>query len=137
MRTYTEIEVRYAETDQMGVVHHSVYPIWFETARTHFSREMGVPYREMEGLGLLLPVRELSVKYLEPAKYGDIVTVETKALRLTPSRIVFHYRVFCKERIFAEGETLHAWVGRDFHPVNLRKAFPKVYEAAFKAIEEA
>ncbi len=136
MRSYTEIEVRYAETDQMGIVHHSVYPIWFEAARTHFSREMGVSYKEMENMGLMLPVRELSVKYLEPAKYGDTVTIETRAVRLTPSRILFHYRVLCGVRTLAEGETLHAWVGQDLRPVNLRKGFPKVYEAAFKAIEE-
>ena len=60
MRSYISIEVRYAETDQMGVVHHSVYPVWFETARTRFSQEMGVPYQEMERMGLMLPVRELS-----------------------------------------------------------------------------
>ena len=52
MRSYISIEVRYAETDQMGVVHHSVYPVWFETARTRFSQEMGVPYQEMERMGL-------------------------------------------------------------------------------------
>ena len=70
MRSYISIEVRYAETDQMGVVHHSVYPVWFETARTRFSQEMGVPYQEMERMGLMLPVRELSVKYVAPAVYG-------------------------------------------------------------------
>ena len=135
MRSYISIEVRYAETDQMGVVHHSVYPVWFETARTRFSQEMGVPYQEMERMGLMLPVRELSVKYVAPAVYGGCVTVETRAVRLTPSRIVLRYRVLSGEKLLAEGETLHAWVGRDFRPINLRKAFPSVYEAAFKAVE--
>lgn len=135
VRSYISIEVRYAETDQMGVVHHSVYPVWFETARTRFSQEMGVPYQEMEQMGLRLPVRELSVKYFAPAVYGGSVTVETRAIRLTPSRIVFRYRVLSEEKLLAEGETLHAWVGRDFHPINLRKAFPAVYKAAFKTVE--
>lgn len=135
MKTYTKIEVRYAETDQMGVVHHSVYPVWFEVACTKFSQEMGVPYDEMEKMGLMLPVRELSVKYLEPARYGDTVTVETKAVRLTPARIVFSYRILVEERVIAQGETLHAWVNRDFRPINLKKVFPQVYEAAFKAVE--
>jgi len=135
LKTYTQIEVRYAETDQMGVVHHSVYPVWFEVARTQFSQEMGVPYKEMEKMGLMLPVRELSIKYMEPAKYGDTITIETEAVRLTPARIVFSYQVLAEGKMIAEGSTLHAWVGRNFRPVNLKKTFPQVYESVSKTIE--
>lgn len=135
MRSLTKIEVRYVETDQMGVVHHSVYPVWFEVARTQFSREMGFPYKKMEKMGLLLPVRELSIKYLEPVKYGDTVIIETKAVRLTPARIVFSYRILLENHVMTTGETLHAWTNQELHPVNLKKAFPQVYESALKSLE--
>ncbi len=135
MQSLTKIEVRYAETDQMGVVHHSVYPIWFEVARTQFSQEMGFPYKKMEKMGLFLPVRELSIKYLEPVKYGDTVIIETKAVRLTPARIVFSYRVLLENHLMTIGETLHAWTNRELRPVNLKKVFPQVYEAALKSLE--
>ncbi len=135
MKTNTEIEVRYAETDQMGIVHHSVYPVWFEMGRSEFSRGMGIPYQQMEKIGLLLPVRELSVTYMSPVRYGDVVTVETQAMKLTPARVVFGYRVMLEGSLAAAGETTHAWVGRDLRPLNLKKTFPDIYEAVLKAVE--
>jgi len=73
----TTFHVRYAETDQMGVVHHSVYPVWFEEGRSHWMRAMGRNYAECEADGFVLSVSELKVRYHRPAKYGMKVMVRT------------------------------------------------------------
>ena len=137
MKTYTNIEVRYAETDQMGVVHHAVYPIWFETARTDYSNKLGMTYNEMEKMGVMLPVSQLEVHYRGSAKYGETVCVETKAVRLTPARVVFSYRIFGQgsDKVITTGKTVHAWVGKDLRPFNLRKHFPEIYHLMEEALE--
>ncbi|NLX73629.1 MAG: acyl-CoA thioesterase, partial [Bacteroidales bacterium] len=73
----SEIKVRYGETDQMGVVNNAVYPSWFEIGRTELFDELGFPYSQMEKRGIMLPLSELYVKYLSPALYGEIVSIET------------------------------------------------------------
>jgi acyl-CoA thioester hydrolase len=73
----TSIRVRYAECDPMGVVHHTVYPIWFEIGRTELLRETGLAYRELEEAGVYLAVVDLSVKYRRPARYDDLLVLTT------------------------------------------------------------
>ena len=75
----TRIQVRYAETDAMGVVHHATYPIWFEQARVDFFRAVGAPYDEVEREGFASPVLELNVQYKRPCRFGDFVDVETSS----------------------------------------------------------
>ena len=136
MKSYTEIVVRYAETDQMGVVHHAVYPVWFEAARTDFSAKMGITYPQMEEMGTMLPVVELQVHYLGSARYGETVQVETCVQRLTSARVEFAYRVLDQQqRVITTGKTVHAWVGKDMRPMGLRKHFPQIYEKMLEAME--
>ncbi len=71
MRVVLPLEVRYAETDQMGVVHHGVYVVWMEAARVEFLKRLGVPYHELERSGVRLPVVELGVTYRAPAAFGQ------------------------------------------------------------------
>ena len=78
MTTETNLIVRYAETDQMGIVHHSNYPIWFEAARTDYIKKIGLPYSKIEERGLLLPLIELNCKYKGAARYEDEVVIKTK-----------------------------------------------------------
>jgi acyl-CoA thioester hydrolase len=135
MVSKTQIRVRYAETDQMGVAHHAAYPVWYETARADFCREMGIPYAEMEQGGLLCPVVELSCRYAGAARYDELVTVEARIAHCRPSRVEFYYRI-CREgedRPFHTGATLHAWVdAATFRPVNAKKRFGEWY-AIFQA----
>ena len=128
MYTETKIDVRYQETDQMGIVHHSVYPIWYEVARTDFTKEIGMTYCEMEKQGVMTPLVELSCKYMKPACYGDTVTVRTRVEKLTPARIVFVYEVYKGDELLNTGMTMHAWTGKDLKPMNVKKHKPKVYE---------
>ncbi len=129
MISKTEITVRYAETDQMGIVHHSNYAIWYECARTEFIKKTGMTYTQMEEIGIQVPLVELHSKFIQPAFYEDELTVEVRIRTLTPVKIEFEYRIFRRgeERPINQGSTLHAWVTRDRKLCNLKKAFPALY----------
>ena len=107
------LRVRYAETDQMGVVHHSVYPVWFEAARSELSRAVGLPYSEWERQGTLLMLSDLSCRYRQPAVYDEEVTVGVRVAEVASRRVVFAYRVTRADgTVLAEGETRHLAVDR-------------------------
>lgn len=106
------VRARYAETDQMGVVHHSVYPVWFEVARTALSHAVGLPYVEWERRGVLLMVGELGCRYRRPARYDDEITVWVRVAEVGSRRVVFEYRVEGDGALLAEGSTRHLVVDR-------------------------
>ena len=132
----TELVVRYAETDQMGVVHHSVYPIYFEAGRTDFIKKLGVPYSKIEEDGLLLPLLELRCTFKSAAKYEDVLTVRTVVKELTKTRVVFGYEVLKPGMPgpITTGETYHAWTDRNLKPLNLKKHRPELYDLLCTAI---
>ena len=106
----TEIRVRYAETDKMGIVHHSNYLIWFEFGRSEFCRARGFSYRDMEEKdNALLVVAEIYCRYKSPAFYEDVLTVRTSVGEIRSRSIRFIYEIFRKSdsTLIAEGETLH------------------------------
>lgn len=107
------IRVRYAETDQMGVVHHAVYPVWFEAARTELSRAVGLPYSRWEADGALLMVSDLVCRFRRPARYDDTVTVWARVAEVASRRVTFAYRVEGPDgSLLVEGETRHLLVER-------------------------
>lgn len=138
MISKSKINVRYAETDKMGIVHHSVYPIWFEVARTDFGKEAGFRYSDLEQKGIYTPLVELGVKYHKPADYDDELEIRTRISKLTPARVVFNYEVYnLKDNsLLSEGFTTHAIVGNNFRPMNLKKVHPDIWELMLKSIEE-
>ena len=93
MEHTTKIRVRYAETDQMGVVHHGNYPLYLEMARIEWLRKLGISYKKMEENGIVLPVVSLSVEYKKPIKYDDVITVKTMLLKMPTARIEFEYEI--------------------------------------------
>lgn len=125
----TELIVRYAETDQMGIVHHSNYPIWFEAARTEFIRNLGVSYSKIEEMGLMLPLMSIHCEYLKPARYEDRVLILTKVKEYTGVRLIFSYEVLNKAdgSLLARGESEHAWTDLKLKPVVLKKVNPKLH----------
>ena len=128
------VNVRYAETDKMGIVHHSVYPIWYELARTDLSKVAGFPYSKMEEVGLMTPLVELNCKYYSPAYYDDELTVTATVSKLTPARVVFYYEVYREDsdKPINTGYTVHAIVNKDMKPINTKKVFPEIYQAMEK-----
>ena len=137
MISETKITVRYAETDKMGIVHHSVYPIWYEAARTEAIKKIGITYSALEKNGIMTPLVELNSKYVLPAEYEDVLNITVEISKLTPARIVFNYQVFKKgiEKPINTGSTIHAWVGKDLKPINLKKQFPEIFEKISELVE--
>ena len=88
-----KIRVRYAETDTMGILHHAVYPVYFEEGRTELMRSLGMSYDDMEKRGVILPVYSVNVKYFKPAYYDDLLTLKTRLKELKGVRITFDYEI--------------------------------------------
>jgi len=89
----TQVRVRYAETDQMGVVYYANYAIYFEIGRVDALRAMGASYKQMEESGIMLPVLDLKIKYIRPAKYDDLLTIKVTVPEMPGTRITFLYEV--------------------------------------------
>lgn len=104
----TKIRVRYAETDQMDVVYHGNYAQYFEAARAEAIRDLGFTYKDMETMGVIMPIVELHVKYLRPAHYDDLLTIKTILKELpTDHRIEFHQEVYNeKEKLLTVGKVV-------------------------------
>lgn len=93
MKSVREIEVRYSETDQMGVVYHSNYLVWMEIGRTNFLKDAGFNMIDFENKGYLFPVYEMNIKFISPARYGENIRVETKVSEVSKIKTVYDQRV--------------------------------------------
>jgi acyl-CoA thioester hydrolase len=107
-----DVEVRYVETDQMGVVHHANYVVWFELARTRVSVESGLHYAEVERRGYLLLVTGIEAKYRQPAHYGETVRVTARVDRLWSRGLRYAYDVRRGDTLLATGASEHVWIDR-------------------------
>ena len=108
-RTYT-FRVRYAETDQMGIAHHSNYFVWFEEGRSNFCRDIGLPYGEWEKNGVFMPVVEVHCRYKSSLLYDEPVTMEVFPAERGAATVTFGYRLRHEDgRLAAEGWTKHAF----------------------------
>lgn len=117
----SRVRVRYAETDQMGVVYHANYFVWFEIGRTDLLRQLGWTYREMEAEGFWLPVLEACCQFHRPARYDDEIEVRTSGRLISPVRLEFEYHAVraADGALTASGRTLHAAVNRRGRPCRL------------------
>jgi len=99
MQTHTiEIRVRYGETDQMGYVYYGNYAQYFEMGRVEWLRNLGLTYKRMEELGIMLPVLKLNTDYLKPAKYDDLLTLKTTLINRPSVRIEFNFELFNQQK---------------------------------------
>jgi len=117
----SRVRVRYAETDQMGVVYYANYLVWFEIGRTDLLRQNGWSYREMEVDGYSLPVIDAQCAYKASAKYDDEIEVRTSGGMVSPVRVKFSYEVVraADRTLLATGSTVHATLDRDGKPCRL------------------
>ncbi len=141
MAVTTELRVRYAETDQMGVVYYANYLVWFELGRVELLRASGYSYDRLEKEhGCILPVIEARCRYRSPARYDDAILIETRPALLRGSVLKFAYRIFRKpgpesqaRELLAEGETVHVVCDAQMQ----RKPLPPHYaEALRKRMDE-
>jgi acyl-CoA thioester hydrolase len=109
------ITPRYAETDQGGVIHHSVYPVWFEMGRTELLRAKGMAYKDLEEAGIFFVVTELHIKYHMPARYDENLQLETTCSGIDASKLQHAYRLIrCSDgEILAEGSSVLACVNAE------------------------
>jgi acyl-CoA thioester hydrolase len=126
-----DLEVRYAETDQMGVVHHANYLVWFEQARTSLCTATGYHYADIEKLGYFLVVTGAQVEYRQGARYGDSVRVVCWLAELNSRSLRFAYEVRRGDALLARGSTEHIWVAAETGrprriPERLREPFKRL-----------
>lgn len=119
----TQITVRYAETDMMGIVYHGNYLPWFEVGRTTLLKECGLPYRDLEAQGYYLPVLEVGCKYLRPARYDDVLTIVTTLKEKPLLRIRLEYEVLRGEEKLVTGFTTHGFINKSGEPVRPPASF--------------
>ncbi len=137
MYTHEHI-VRYYETDQMGVVHHSNYIRWFEEARVEYMRAIGLPYGKMEEAGVQVPVVTVSCTYKAPAKFDDLIVVETRVKKYNGIVVELSYEVKEKNTgaLLVTGESSHCFVdSTTFKPMVLRSKKPEMHECFLKSME--
>ena len=130
----TQVQVRYAETDMMGIVYHANYLTWLEIGRTELLRDEGLPYKDIEAMGLLLPVLEVEIKYRRPAKYDDEVSIITRMRDSPYVKIRLEYEIRRGETLLATARTSHAFIDRAGQPVKAPKFF---HDAMAKHFPEA
>ncbi|RSL32743.1 acyl-CoA thioesterase [Salibacterium salarium] len=133
LQSKTEIEVRYVETDQMGIVHHSNYVVWCELGRTHLIQKLGFTYTELEETGIVSPVINIDLRYRFPVHYGDAPTLYTWIESYDGVRVVYGYSIVNnKGEQCADGTSSHVCVKKDtFRPISIKKHLPEwhqVYE---------
>ncbi len=106
-----QIRIRYCEVDRMGYLHHGNYSVYFEEGRTELIRKLGLTYREMEDRGILLPVRELQIKYYKPALYDDKITIKTSLVKKPSARLEFEYQMMNSDgELLSEAKTTLVFV---------------------------
>ena len=129
----TQLRVRYAETDQMGVVYHANYIVWMEVGRVEYFRAQGIRYRDLEQEGILLVVVEAHCRYHSPARYDEEVSIRTWVEEAGPRMIRFGYEMTdsLTGRHLATGETKHIFCGPDQKP----KKLPEKYRPSFGIIK--
>ena len=131
--------VQYYETDMMGIVHHSNYIRYFETARTEFIRQEGLPYEKIEEMGVLIPVLAVSAEYKTPAVYDEVLSITCRFFKLKYASFEMEYEVRNDEtgELHVRGWTKQAFTDKDLKPVAIRKAAPVVHEVFSRLYKES
>lgn len=123
----THLRVRYQETDNMGVVYYANYFVWFEVARTEYLRSVGISYKQLEDRGMFLMVASASCEYKSPAKYDDVVRIETWIPKMKNSSLQFQHRLFVGERLIATGESVHVFTNTFGKPIRIPDEIRELY----------
>jgi len=133
----TQVRVRYADTDKMGVAYNSIYLIWFEVGRTELLRNVGFTYHDIEKFGIRLPVIEAGIKYLKPAYYDDVLSIKTMPGRKTRLRMRFEYQVWRNDEKLTTGFTEHVFTNENLYPTKPPKELNKLLKAVWNIHNES
>jgi acyl-CoA thioester hydrolase len=134
MVSQTAIAVRYPEADAMGIVHHAVYPVWYEIARMDFFAQTGIPYEELHRLGIDPPMVDLHIQYFASVSYPETVTVSVRCEAFGPKKLKLSYETKNSAgQVVSTAQTFHIWTGPDGRSIQLPQAVPEQY-ARFRAL---
>ena len=136
MITETAIEVRYPECDSMGIVHHSVYAVWYEIARMDFFEKVGFGYSAMHEKGIDPPMVDLHVQFKAAVRYPGTVTIRTKATLASGKKLRLHYECWNADALVNECDTFHIWTGPDHRSLDMEKDLPEIFALFSAALEE-
>ena len=129
MKFEAKIRVQYYETDAMGIVHHSNYIRYFETARTEMMREYGYPYDVVEEAGVFMPTLSVSVEYKLPALYDEVISIFCRVEKMRGASIDLSYEVRGEDgRLCATGKSSHGFTDKELRPLRMKREQPKMYE---------
>lgn len=135
MVSETKIDVRYPDTDAMGIVHHAVYPIWYEVARMDFFAQLGFPYTAMHEKGINPPMVNLNVSFKATVSYPGTVIIRTRCVAFGPKKLKLAYETYNEEGVLVNSaETFHIWTGPDNRSIRLPDVIPTVYNGFRSAI---
>lgn len=132
-----EIEVRYAETDQMGVVYHANYLVWFELGRSALLDAERLNYVAMEQEGFISPLISVEASFLSPVRYGEAVVIKTRVQAYDGLRVKYAYQIWVQERLCVTGSSVHVCVRKDgFQPISIRRSLPE-WHAVYEKIKHS
>lgn len=126
----------YYETDQMRIIHHSNYIRYFEEARLDWMEQIGLDYRRVEELGILIPVMFVNCQYLQPVHFEDEIEIQVKLARFDGIKMEFSYEIYQKKTgaLCTTGSSGHCFLDSDMKPLRLKKQFPELYQTMQEAL---
>lgn len=127
----------YYETDKMGIVHHSNYIRWFEEARIDYLRQAGLPYAEIEKMGVQIPVLSAECSYKNAVKFDETVLIKLRITAFNGFKLFVAYEVVNEQtgELHATGNTSHFFVDSSFKPVRVKKNYPEIYHVFFDYLD--
>ncbi|HBY64954.1 MAG TPA: 4-hydroxybenzoyl-CoA thioesterase [Acholeplasmataceae bacterium] len=135
MKSLLSIEPRFAETDQMGVIHHATYPIWYEMGRIKYCDDLGMPFKNFIERGIHLAVTELSVNYKKSTRFGDDLKLYTYLIGFTKIRSYFKFELYNQNNeLVNTGFATLAWLDQNMKPLNIQKTHPDIFEVFSKHV---
>lgn len=133
-----EHEAQYYETDQMGIIHHSNYLRWFESARIQYLKEIGIDYGKCEEMGFLSPVMEVSCSYKSMVRFGETVQIYTRFEDYSGAKFFVSYEVRDKQtgELRTTGRSKHCFTDKEGRPISLKRMYPDIHERLLQAVEQ-
>ena len=131
-------KINYYETDCMGIVHHSNYIRFFEEARLDLMEQCGMGYREIEEMGIIIPVTYVDCRYIKPLRYDDVVRIESHFTKFDGIKLEVAYDIYnekSQERC-TEGKSGHCFLNRNMYPIRMKRKFPEIYEKLLSLVKK-
>lgn len=129
--------VNYYETDRMGIVHHSNYIRYFEEARIDFLDKMGLNYKKIEDMGLIMPVLSVECRYIKPLLFDEAFTVHSKVIKYNGMKLFIGYEIFnMSGELVTTGQSEHCLLDTDLKPINIKRKYPDIYNRLKELVQD-